>query len=105
MQVSVLTRTEIEEIARAAAEAALRIQKDAGYTRDVFTADQLAERFQVTKQAVMNWTKRDGHKNPLPVHFLGTEARFIWSEVLEWTREETRRKRGTKGVSVTDTVQ
>lgn len=58
--------------------------------RTVFTLSQLADEWQCSKQAIINWTRKTAH--PLPVHYLGSDPRFHKSEVDQWSREEAQRK-------------
>lgn len=55
------------------------------------TLQQLADEWQVTKQAIRNWMDRDIH--PLPVHYLGSAPRFHRFEVESWSRSEAQRKK------------
>jgi predicted DNA-binding transcriptional regulator AlpA len=59
-------------------------------SREILTLSQLAAEWQVSKQAIINWTRRESFN--LPVHYLGSEPRFHRSEIDEWSREEARRK-------------
>lgn len=59
-------------------------------TREVMTAKQLAEYWQVSKQSVLNWARRPD--SPLPCHFVGADPRFHRDEVNEWSRQEANSK-------------
>ncbi len=58
--------------------------------REVMTMTQLADYWQVTKQSVMRWTRRENF--PLPVHYVGGDPRFHLTEVNQWSKDEAAQK-------------
>lgn len=60
--------------------------------REVMTIEQLCERWQVTKQSILRWVRRD--KYSLPVHYVGGDPRFHLAEVDEWSKAEASRRLG-----------
>lgn len=70
--------------------------------REVMTMGQLCQRWQVDKQSVVRWVRRESH--PLPVHYVGGNPRFHLAEVDDWSKAEAAR-RLRKAENVTETVQ
>lgn len=58
--------------------------------RKTLTLNQLADEWQCSRQAILNWIKREHH--PLPVHYLGSTPRFHRYEVESWSRAEGQRR-------------
>lgn len=58
--------------------------------REIMTLEQLASRWQVSKQSLLNWIKRE--ENPLPVHYVGGNPRFHLVEVDAWSKMEAVRR-------------
>lgn len=54
------------------------------------TLKQLADEWQVARQSIMAWTRRDQFK--LPVHYVGSDPRFHRDEVEAWSKAEAERK-------------
>lgn len=79
-----------EIIADAVSEGVQRSQRKPT-ARTVLTLQQLAEEWQVTRQAIRKWTERGDH--PLPVHYLGSAPRFYRYEVEQWSRAEADRRK------------
>jgi predicted DNA-binding transcriptional regulator AlpA len=65
--------------------------------REVMTLTQLADYWQVTKQSIINWVKRD--EFPLPVHYVGGDPRFHLSEINAWSKMEGLRRLNKEDVS------
>lgn len=55
-------------------------------TPGVMTLQQLAEYWQVSKQSIINWVKREEYS--LPVHYVGGDPRFHLMEVNTWSKSE-----------------
>jgi predicted DNA-binding transcriptional regulator AlpA len=51
----------------------------------MMTLSQIADHCGVSKQSIINWTKRG--ENPMPVHYFGSDPRFYLDEVDEWSRK------------------
>lgn len=60
--------------------------------REVMTLAQLAEFWQVRKQTIIVWTKRPRNQNPLPVDYVGSEPRFFYGEIRQWSKVEKERR-------------
>lgn len=54
------------------------------------TVKQLADRWQVTQQSILNGVRRE--ENPLPVHYVGGNPRFHLTEVDAWSKAEAIRR-------------
>lgn len=65
-------------------------------TREVMTLRQLADYWQVTRQSILNWSRREHYR--LPIHYVGGDPRFHLSEVNIWSKEEAMRKLEVKPV-------
>lgn len=89
------TENELEELlARAASKGVEEYCRQARNRRPenmTLTVQQLADEWQVTKQAIRNWMDREIH--PLPVHYLGSSPRFHRFEVESWSRAEAQRRK------------
>ncbi|MBS3915567.1 MAG: hypothetical protein KG003_13815 [Bacteroidetes bacterium] len=64
--------------------------------REVMTLAQLADFWQVNKQSILNWMNREPDDNPLPVDYVGSDPRFFYSEIREWSGREKERKFAAK---------
>lgn len=62
--------------------------------RTCLTRAQLADEWQCTEQAIVNWTQRKA--NWLPVHYIGSDPRFYRAEFEQWSREEADRRLAAK---------
>ena len=68
--------------------------------REVMTLAQLAEFWQVKKQSILVWVNRAPDENPLPVDYVGSDPRFFYSEIREWSRREKERKFAKRGKQI-----
>lgn len=59
---------------------------------DLVTRQEIADRVDMTRQAVGNWVRRERHHAdpfPIPVHLVGGGV-WLWGEVVEWLRRSGR---------------
>lgn len=66
---------------------------------DFFTEQELAIYLRLVDKegkpitaGIKKWAARAAHENPLPRCYVGDKPRFYRPEVIQWVKEETRRK-------------
>ena len=65
-----------------------KIRAERLYEEDAVTLVQVAEHLRVSTQSILNWSRRNEHENPLPIHYVGADPRFYISEIKGWSRRE-----------------
>jgi hypothetical protein len=56
------------------------------------TIKQAAEYLNCTEQSIRNWSDRAEDENPFPIHYAGSDPRFIRAEIDLWTLREKERR-------------